>query len=42
MHAVGVRFVGHHDEQTLRQAGAEVVVTSLGEVDAAAIVRLVG
>jgi beta-phosphoglucomutase len=32
MKCVGVRFVGHHSEETLRAAGADLVVRSLEEV----------
>jgi beta-phosphoglucomutase len=42
MKAVGVGFVGHHDAASLRAAGADVVVHSLVELDAAAVARLVG
>jgi beta-phosphoglucomutase len=42
MRCVAVNFVGHHSEEALRQAGADVVVRTLEEVDAAQIVRLIG
>jgi len=32
MKCIAVRFVGHHSEESLRQAGADRVVASLGEV----------
>jgi beta-phosphoglucomutase len=42
MKCVAVRFVGHHPEDALRQAGADLVVSSLEEVSVQAIVDLVG
>jgi beta-phosphoglucomutase len=42
MKAIGVTFVGHHPEEKLRQAGADLVVPSLERVDAAAVKRLIG
>lgn len=42
MRCVAVSFVGHHPEERLRAAGADVVVRSLEELDAAAVARLVG
>jgi beta-phosphoglucomutase len=42
MKAVGVGFVGHHDAASLKEAGADVVVHSLRELDAEAVARLVG
>ncbi|MEI6046086.1 MAG: HAD family phosphatase [Chloroflexota bacterium] len=32
MKAIGISFVGHHPEQTLKEAGAELVVKTLAEV----------
>jgi beta-phosphoglucomutase len=40
MRCVAVRFVAHHPELKLRQAGADLVVSSLEEVDSAGVVRL--
>jgi beta-phosphoglucomutase len=40
MHCIAVRFVGHHPEEALRQAGVDLVVRSLEEVDAGAVLRL--
>jgi beta-phosphoglucomutase len=42
MKCVAVRFVGHHPEGALRQAGADLVVSSLEEVSVQAILDLVG
>jgi beta-phosphoglucomutase len=42
MRCVAVRLVGHHAEEALRQAGADRVVHSLAEMDAAEVVRLIG
>jgi beta-phosphoglucomutase len=42
MRCVAVRFVGHHAEEALRQAGADLVVRSLEEVDATRILQLIG
>jgi beta-phosphoglucomutase len=42
MRCVAVSFVGHHPEDSLRQAGADRVVHSLEELRAEDIVRLVG
>jgi beta-phosphoglucomutase len=42
MRCVAVRFVAHHPEETLRQAGADRVVHTLAEVDAAEVVRMMG
>jgi beta-phosphoglucomutase len=42
MRCVAVRFVPHHSEESLRQAGADLVVGSLEEVSPAEIARLVG
>jgi len=41
MKCVAVRFVGHHPEDKLRAAGADVVVESLAEISAADVRRLV-
>lgn len=40
MKCIAVTFVGHHDEATLRKAGADVIVRSLDEVDIATVQRL--
>jgi|SRR5579884_2523158 len=40
MKCVAVRCVGHHSEASLRQAGADLVVDTLEQVSAAAIVEL--
>lgn len=40
MTCVAVSFVGHHPEESLRRAGADVVVSDLGAVTAAEILRL--
>jgi hypothetical protein len=40
MKCVAVRFVGHHSEERLRQAGADRVVDSLEEVNARAVLDL--
>jgi beta-phosphoglucomutase len=42
MRCVAVSFVGHHPQEKLRDAGADLVVRSLEEVGAEQIVRLVG
>jgi beta-phosphoglucomutase len=42
MRCVAVAFVGHHPEEALRQAGADLVVRTLEEVSVAEVVRLVG
>jgi beta-phosphoglucomutase len=42
MRAVAVTFVGHHDPETLREAGADLVVGSLEEVSVETIRRLLG
>ncbi len=41
MRCVAVRFVGHHSAETLREAGADIVVGSLAELDAAGVARLI-
>lgn len=40
MKCIAVRFVGHHSEEALRRAGAELVVKSLEDVSVAAVRRL--
>lgn len=40
MKCIAVGFVGHHDETTLRKAGADLVVHSLEEVDVASVRKL--
>jgi beta-phosphoglucomutase family hydrolase len=40
MRSVAVRFVGHHSEESLRKAGADMVVESLEELSAGQIARL--
>jgi beta-phosphoglucomutase len=40
MKCVAVRFVGHHPETTLRQAGAEVVVDTLEHLSAQTVLKL--
>jgi beta-phosphoglucomutase len=42
MKAVAVRFVGHHAESALRQAGADLVVESLEQVSARIVEDLLG
>lgn len=42
MKCVGVTFVGHHPEEKLRAAGADRVVRTLQQVDAAGIRSLLG
>lgn len=42
MKAVGVTFVGHHSTARLRDAGADLVVSSLEQLDAAALHSLLG
>jgi beta-phosphoglucomutase len=42
MRCVAVSFVGHHPQEKLRQAGADLVVASLEEVSLEDVVRLVG
>ena len=42
MHAVGITFVGHHSEASLRQAGADLVVPSLEGVTADLVRKLIG
>lgn len=40
MPAIGVRFVGHHSAETLRQAGADQVVDSFEDVAVADLLKL--
>ena len=40
MKCIAVRFVGHHSEDALRAAGADLVVTTLEEVKAETVRRL--
>jgi beta-phosphoglucomutase len=40
MKCVGVKFVGHHSEEELRHAGADLVVHSLAELNLAALEAL--
>jgi beta-phosphoglucomutase len=40
MKSIAVRFVGHHGEEALREAGAEMVVHTLKEVSVVAVRRL--
>ena len=40
MKCIGVTFVGHHSDEALRQAGADLVVKTLTEVSIEAIRRL--
>ena len=40
MRCIAVSFVGHHPPEKLREAGADVVVVSLAELDAAKVARL--
>jgi beta-phosphoglucomutase len=42
MKCVAVRFVGHHSEEKLRQAGADMVVAELTEVSPARVKALLG
>jgi beta-phosphoglucomutase len=42
MRCVAVSFVGHHPEEALRRAGADLVVHTLTEVSAAQVVELIG
>jgi beta-phosphoglucomutase len=41
MRAIAVTFVGHHDEKTLRQAGADLIVPSLEQVSVATVTELI-
>jgi beta-phosphoglucomutase len=40
MRCVGVTFVGHHSEESLRQAGANLIVPSLADVSPATVLEL--
>jgi beta-phosphoglucomutase len=40
MKCIAVRFVGHHPEESLRRAGADLVVDSLEQVNAAVVEEL--
>jgi len=40
MKCVAVRFVGHHSEQSLRNAGADLITTTLDEVNAEQVLAL--
>lgn len=42
MKAVGVTFAGHHPAESLRRAGADVVVASLEELHVGAVDKLLG
>src|SRR5207253_236087 len=42
MRCVGVTFVGHHPDESLRRAGADLVVKTLAEVSVEAVRRLCG
>jgi beta-phosphoglucomutase len=42
MRAIAVTFVGHHPEAKLRAAGADLVVKTLADIDAAAVQCLLG
>ncbi len=42
MRCIAVRFVAHHSEEALRQAGADRVVHTLSEVTATDVLRLLG
>src|SRR5262249_31145226 len=42
MKAVAVRFVAHHPEEKLRQAGADLIVASLEEVTVETVRALLG
>jgi beta-phosphoglucomutase len=42
MKCVGVTFVGHHPNESLRRAGADLVVKTLAEVSVEAVRRLCG
>jgi beta-phosphoglucomutase len=41
MRCIAVSFVGHHSEETLRQAGADRVVKTLAEVSAEEVAKLI-
>jgi beta-phosphoglucomutase len=40
MKCIGVSFVGHHPEASLRQAGADLVVKNLQQVSAQTVLHL--
>jgi beta-phosphoglucomutase len=42
MKCVAVTFIGHHSDETLRRAGADLIVPSLERVDVATVRRLLG
>jgi beta-phosphoglucomutase len=42
MKCIGVTFVGHHPDESLRRAGADLVVKTLADVSVAAVRRLYG
>jgi beta-phosphoglucomutase len=42
MRCVGVTFVGHHPDESLRRAGADLVVKTLADVSVEAVRRLCG
>ena len=42
MRCIAVSFVGHHSEESLRQAGADRVVDTLAEVSVQQVVQLLG
>ena len=42
MKSIAVRFVGHHPEEALRRAGADLVVPTLEQVSADDVLRLLG
>ena len=42
MRCIAVSFVGHHSEESLRQAGADLVVPTLEEVRAQQVVQMIG
>ena len=41
MKCVAVRFVGHHSEEALQKAGADLIVRSLENVSAAKVCELI-
>ena len=42
MKCIGVTFVGHHPDESLQRAGADLVVKTLAEVSVEAVRRLCG
>jgi beta-phosphoglucomutase len=42
MKCIGVTFVGHHPDEALRRAGADLVVRTLTEVSVETVRRLYG